>query len=135
MSAERTYVCLTPKEPGSEHPFRRKEEAGAHSPRAPRSAEETSRTRRQQVRHLRWRRNPLKALFGQTRREQYVERYILREHARRRPLAEILEDPYVRAWSTPEERARLFQRPNVVAAMGEQTIADLRATAARGRAA
>jgi hypothetical protein len=71
--------------------------------------------------------NPFKALFGTTRREQYVERYVLREYGRGRRLAEILEDPYVRAWSTPEERARLLQRPQVVAALGDQVIADLRA--------
>jgi hypothetical protein len=71
--------------------------------------------------------NPFRALFGSTRREQYIERYVLREHGKGRSLAEILEDPYVRAWSTPEERARLLQRPEVVAAVGDQVIADLRA--------
>ena len=71
--------------------------------------------------------NPFRALFGTNRREQYVERYVLREHRKGRPLAEILEDPYVHAWSTAEERARLLERPHVVAAIGEQAIADLRA--------
>jgi len=74
--------------------------------------------------------NPLKSLLGTNRREQYVERYVLREHGKGRPLAEVLEDPYVRAWSTPEERARLLERPHVVAAVGDQTIADLRAAMA-----
>ena len=74
-----------------------------------------------------WRWNPFKFLFATTRREQYVERYVLREHQKGRPFIEILEDPYVRAWSTPEERARLLDRPNVVAAVGEQAIAGLRA--------
>jgi len=74
--------------------------------------------------------NPLKGLFGANRREQYVERYVLREHRKGRPLAEVLEDPYVRAWSTPAETARLLQRPHVVAAVGEQSIADLRAAVA-----
>ena len=72
-------------------------------------------------------RNPFKALFATTRREQYVERYVLREHERGRPFAEIFEDPYVRAWSTPQERARLLERPSVVAAVGDHAIADLRA--------
>ena len=75
-------------------------------------------------------RNPFKSLFATTRREQYVERYVLREHERGRPFAEILEDPYVWAWSTPQERARLLERPNVVAAVGDHAIADLRAAAA-----
>ena len=72
----------------------------------------------------------LKSLFGSSRREQYVERYVLREHRKGRPFAEILEDPYVRAWSTREERARLLERPGVVAALGEHAVADLRATVA-----
>ena len=74
--------------------------------------------------------NPFKALFGTNRREQYVERYVLREHRKGRPFVEILEDPYVRAWSTPEERARLLERPSVVEAVGEQAIGDLRAALA-----
>jgi hypothetical protein len=80
-----------------------------------------------------WPRNPFKSLFGTTRREQYVEGYVLREHRKGRAFAEILEDPYIRAWSTPQERARLLERPNVVAAVGEHAIADLRA-AVSGRA-
>jgi hypothetical protein len=79
-------------------------------------------------------RNPFKSLLGKTRREQYVERYVLREHRKGRPFAEILEDPYVRAWSTPDERARLLERPNVVAAVGANAIADLRATLLAGGA-
>ena len=79
------------------------------------------------------RRNPFKFLFGTTRREQYVERYVLREHKKGRALAAILDDPYVRAWSTAQERKRLLERPGVVAAIGEQVIADLRAAVAAGR--
>lgn len=75
-------------------------------------------------------RNPFKFLFATTRREQYVERYVLREHQRGRALAEILEDPYVRAWSTPQERVRLLERPNVIAAVGDHAVADLRAAVA-----
>ena len=48
-----------------------------------------------------------------------------------RGVAEILEDSYVHAWSTPEERARLLQRPTLVEALGENAIADLRAAIAR----
>ena len=82
------------------------------------------------------RKNPFKSLFTRTRREQYLERYVLREHRKGRPFGEILEDPYLRAWSTPEQRARLLERPNVVAAVGEQAIAQLKATVAgRGGAA
>ena len=86
-----------------------------------------------QVKRSVWR-NPLKSLFGATRREQYVERYVLREHAKGRALSEILDDPYVRAWSTPQERARLLERPTVVAAIGEHAVADLKAAVARAGA-
>ncbi|HEY3549755.1 MAG TPA: hypothetical protein VGK69_01700 [Gaiellaceae bacterium] len=74
--------------------------------------------------------NPFKSLFATSRREQYLERYVLREHRKGRALADILEDPYIRAWSTSEERARLLERPSVVAAIGEQALADLRTTIA-----
>ncbi|HJQ73468.1 MAG TPA: hypothetical protein VJ814_01185 [Gaiellaceae bacterium] len=71
-------------------------------------------------------RNPFGALFGSSRQEQYLVRYVLREHARGRPLAEIFEDPYVRNRSTPEERARLLERPEVVAAVGDNVLEELR---------
>lgn len=80
---------------------------------------------------MRFIRNPFTSVFATTRREQYVERYVLREHAKGRPFAEVLEDPYVQAWSTPEERSRLLERPSMIAAIGEHAIADLKATSAR----
>jgi hypothetical protein len=43
---------------------------------------------------------------------------VLREHARGRRLDEILEDPYIRNRTTTGERARLLDRPEVVAALG-----------------
>lgn len=73
----------------------------------------------------RW--NPLSFLFATTDRDQYLERYVLREYRKGRALAEILEDPYIRGWSTPEQRARLLERPNVVSAIGERETAELKA--------
>jgi hypothetical protein len=72
-------------------------------------------------------RNPLASLFASTRREQYLARYVLREYGRGRSLQEILDDPYIRNRSTPDERARLLERPEVVAAIGQQVVADLKA--------
>jgi hypothetical protein len=72
------------------------------------------------------RRNPFRFLFGSSRREDFLARYVLREHARGRPLTEIFEDPYVRNWSTPEERRSLLGLPEVVAALGGNTLEDLR---------
>lgn len=72
------------------------------------------------------RKNLFSFLFVRSRRDQYLVQYLLREYARGRSLQDVLEDPYVRNRSTPEERARLLERPEVVAAIGEQTVADLR---------
>lgn len=70
--------------------------------------------------------NPFAFLFVRSRREQYLVRYVLREYRRGRSLRDVLDDPYVRARSTPQERARLLDQPEVVAAIGEQAVADLR---------
>ena len=65
-------------------------------------------------------------LFGSSRRESALARYVLREHEQGRALSEIMGDPYVRNWSTPEERARLLERPEVVAALGGNALEELR---------
>lgn len=72
--------------------------------------------------------NLLGFLFGSSRRETFLARYVLREHARGRPLAEIFDDPYVRNWSTPDERRRLLDLPEVVAAVGDNSLKDLERT-------
>jgi hypothetical protein len=71
-------------------------------------------------------RNALGFLFAPSKREQHLVRYVLREHGRGRALADVLGDPYVRNWSTPEERARLLERPELVAAVGERVVSELR---------
>jgi hypothetical protein len=63
-------------------------------------------------------RNLFTAFSGSSRREQFLERYVLREHARGRSLDEILSDRYVQNRTTESERARLLDRPAVVAAVG-----------------
>jgi hypothetical protein len=78
------------------------------------------------------RRNPFGFLFATSRQEQYLERYVLREHERGRSFAEILEDAYVRNRSTPAERARLLDRPAVVAAIGKHALAEMKRTLAAG---
>lgn len=75
-------------------------------------------------------RNPFGFLFGSSRQEQFLVRYVLREHARGRPLGEIFEDPYVRNRSTSQERARLFEHPEVVAAVGQNVLEELRRSGA-----
>lgn len=73
-----------------------------------------------------FKRNPFGSLFGSSRNEDFLAHYVLREHARGRPLAEILDDAYVRNRSTPEQQARLLDRPEVVAALGDNALDELR---------
>ncbi len=72
-------------------------------------------------------RNPFASLFsregGQLDR---LATYVIREHERGRPLAEILDDPYLRNRTTPEQRQRLLDNPEVVRAIGAERISDAR---------
>lgn len=79
-------------------------------------------------------RNPFAFLFVRSRREEYLSRYVLREYARGRSFQDVIKDPYVRNRSTSEERRRLLDRPEMVAAIGEQTVADLKLALAAVRA-
>ena len=54
--------------------------------------------------------------------------YVIREHHRGRPLQEILEDNYVTNRCTPEQIRRLLDRPEVVRAIGDDTVAAARQT-------
>ena len=68
-------------------------------------------------------RNPFSFLFARSAKEERVAAYVIREHERGRPLAEILEDPYIRNRCSRDELARLLERPEVVRALGETTVA------------
>jgi len=78
-------------------------------------------------------RNPFSFLFGPSSAERYVERYVLREHARGRALEDILDDAYVRNRCSHEQRARLLDRPEIVAAVGRQAVERTRLAGATGR--
>jgi hypothetical protein len=67
-------------------------------------------------------RNPFAALFSRSDQIDRLAAYVIREHARGRPIAEILEDPYIRNRSTPEQRARILDNPDVIRALGEGTV-------------
>ena len=65
-----------------------------------------------------------------SRRSDHVDRvaaYVIREHERGRALAEILEDPYVKNRTTPQERERLLDRPEVIRALGDDVVEQARA--------
>jgi hypothetical protein len=68
-------------------------------------------------------RNPFSFLFARSSQEERLSAYVIREHERGRTLAEILDDPYVRNRATPAEIARLLDRPEVIRALGESTVA------------
>ena len=68
-------------------------------------------------------RNPFSFLFTRSAKEERIAAYVIREHERGRALSEILEDPYVRNRCSKEELARLIERPEVVRALGETTVA------------
>lgn len=70
--------------------------------------------------------NPFSSLFAPSRRDQYLAEYVIREHGRGRPLEDVLADPYVRNRTTPEQRARLLDRPEVVEAIGDHTVDELK---------
>jgi hypothetical protein len=60
------------------------------------------------------------SLFQKSSGEDRVAQYVIREHERGRRLAEILEDRYVvNRLQSPQQRARLLDRPEIVRAVGE----------------
>jgi len=46
-----------------------------------------------------------------------VARYVIREHDRGRALDEIMEDRYVQNRLSPEQQARLLDRPEIIEAI------------------
>jgi hypothetical protein len=67
-------------------------------------------------------------LFQRTTAEERVAQYVIREHGRGRPLAEILEDKYVvNRLPSAAQRARLLDRPEVVHAVGSQGAEEAKA--------
>ena len=66
-----------------------------------------------------WFRNPFSFLFQRSSGEERVAAYVIREHSRGRPLAEIMEDRYVQNRLTPEGQRRLLDRPEVIHAIGQ----------------
>jgi hypothetical protein len=67
-------------------------------------------------------RNPFSFLFARSSAEEQVVAYLTREHRRGRALAEILQDRYVQNRLSPQQQARLLDRPDVVKTLGEQDI-------------
>jgi len=68
-------------------------------------------------------RNPFSFLFTRSSQEDRLAAYVIREHQRGRALDDILDDPYVRNRANPQEISRVLDRPEVIRAVGEGTIA------------
>ena len=61
-------------------------------------------------------------LFQRQPAEERVGAYVIREHERGRDLTDILEDKYVQNRLTPQQVARLLDRPEVIRALGQETV-------------
>ena len=73
-------------------------------------------------------RNPFSFLFTRSSAEEQVVSYVTREHRRGRHLAEILQDRYVQNRLTPQQQGRLLDRPELIQAVGDDTVEAARLT-------
>ena len=71
-------------------------------------------------------RSPFSFLSARSSTEDRVAAYVIREHGRGRGLAEILEDRYVQNRLSPQQRLRLLDRPELIQALGDETVEDTR---------
>ena len=71
-------------------------------------------------------RSPFSFLFARSSADERVAAYVNREHGRGRSLSEILEDRYVQNRLTPQQRLRLLDRPELIQALGDETVEDSR---------
>ncbi len=65
-------------------------------------------------------------LGSRSQSEERMAQYVIREHHRGRPLHDILEDHYVTNRFTPEQVRRLLDRPDVLHALGENLVAQVK---------
>ncbi|HSC92292.1 MAG TPA: hypothetical protein VLB86_11615 [Gaiellaceae bacterium] len=73
-------------------------------------------------------RSPFTFLFQRSSQEERLAAYVIREHDRGRSLDEILQDRYLLNRTTPQQRERLLDRPEVIRAIGDDTIESAKAT-------
>jgi hypothetical protein len=71
-------------------------------------------------------RSPFSFLFARSSMEERVAAYVIREHSRGRALSEILEDRYVQNRLSPQQRLRMLDRPELIQALGDETVEDTR---------
>ena len=73
-------------------------------------------------------RNPFSFLFARSSKEEQVVAYLTREHRRGRGVADILTDRYVQNRLTEEQQRRLLDRPELIRAVGDDTVEAARTT-------
>lgn len=71
-------------------------------------------------------RSPFSFLFARSSAEDRVAAYVIREHSRGRSLSEILADRYVQNRLSAHQQRRLLDRPEVVHALGDDTVEQTR---------
>ena len=79
-------------------------------------------------------RSPFSFLFARPSAEERVAAYVIREHGRGRALSEILEDRYVQNRLSPQQRLRMLDRPELIQALGDETVEDTRRNLESARA-
>ncbi|MBD0330287.1 MAG: hypothetical protein ICV64_09310 [Thermoleophilia bacterium] len=77
-------------------------------------------------------RNPFSFFGSRSSGEERLASYVIREHGRGRSLEEIMEDRYILNRTTPAERARLLDRPEVVRAIGGDAIESAKSSISTG---
>jgi hypothetical protein len=73
-------------------------------------------------------RNPFAFLFERSSQEDRLAAYVIREHNRGRALEDILEDRYIVNRLSPSQLQRLLDNPDLVRALGNDTIEAVRMT-------
>jgi hypothetical protein len=71
-------------------------------------------------------RSPFSFLFARSSTEERIAAYVIREHGRGRGLGEIMDDRYVQNRLSPQQRLRLLDRPELVQALGDETVEETR---------
>jgi hypothetical protein len=75
-----------------------------------------------------WIRNPFAFLFTRSSAEDRVCAYVVREHHRGRSLEDVMQDRYVQNRLSPQQQSRLLDRPELIAAIGHDTVESARQT-------
>jgi hypothetical protein len=73
-------------------------------------------------------RNPFSFLFERSSQEDRLAAYVIREHDRGRSLDDILSDNYITNRTTPQQLRRLLENPDLIRAIGNDTIESVRTT-------